>query len=150
MRRGHRLLVLGASETGTGPQNAAVLDKNSGKLIKVLANQGGNDEVWFNPGDGLYFLAEGQNAAFEQLGIVSSSPIFVSQDIIVAPGGKRGVHTRLLPTRLGMRPICPFPTMPAATCVPLPTAASLSSVPTRPDGGFTAASERLQDSLVLI
>jgi hypothetical protein len=78
------------SGTGTGPQNAAVLDENSGKLIKVLANQGGNDEVWFNPGNGLYFLAEGQNAAFEQLGIVSSSPIFVSQDIIVAPGGETG------------------------------------------------------------
>jgi hypothetical protein len=80
----------GASETGTGPQNAAVLDENSGKIIKVLANQGGNDEVWFNPGDGLYFLAEGQNAAFAQLGIVDSSPIFVSQDIIVAPGGEPG------------------------------------------------------------
>jgi len=80
----------GASETGTGPQNAAVLDKNSGKLIKVLANQGGNDEVWFNPGNGLYFLAEGQNAAFAQLGIVNSTPIFVSQDIIVAPGGETG------------------------------------------------------------
>jgi hypothetical protein len=80
----------GASETGTGPQNAAVLDENSGQLIKVLANQGGNDEVWFNPGDGLYFLAEGQNAAFEQLGIVNSTPIFVSQDVIVAPGGEPG------------------------------------------------------------
>jgi hypothetical protein len=87
-------ILLGCNAKGppnnTGPQNAAVLDENSGHLIKVLANQGGNDEVWFNPGDGLYFLAEGQNAAFEQLGIVNSTPIFVSQDIIVAPGGGTG------------------------------------------------------------
>jgi len=87
-------ILLGCNAKGppnnTGPQNAAVLDEDSGHLIKVLANQGGNDEVWFNPGDGLYFLAEGQNAAFEQLGIVNSSPISVSQDIIVAPGGETG------------------------------------------------------------
>ena len=87
-------IMLGCNAAGppnnTGPQNTAVLDENSGHLIKVLANQGGNDEVWFNPGDGLYFLAEGQNAAFAQLGIVNSSPIFVSQDIIIAPAGEAG------------------------------------------------------------
>jgi hypothetical protein len=37
-----------------------------------LPNQGSNDEVWFNPGDGLYFVAEGQNSVAEQRGIVSS------------------------------------------------------------------------------
>jgi hypothetical protein len=73
----------GASETGTGPQNAAILDENTDKLI-VLPNQGGNDEIWFNPGDGLYFLAEGQNAATEQLGIVSSRRLSVLQDVTVS------------------------------------------------------------------
>lgn len=87
-------IMLGCNAAGppnnTGPANTAVLDENSGHLIKVLANQGGNDEVWFNPGDGLYFLAEGQNPIAAQLGIVASEPIFVSQDIFIAPAGEAG------------------------------------------------------------
>jgi hypothetical protein len=76
----------GSSEIGTGPQNAAVLDEYTGELIKVLPNQGGNDEVWFNPGDGLYFLAQGSHATEQYLGIVRSLPIDVTQDILIGTG----------------------------------------------------------------
>jgi hypothetical protein len=70
---------------GSGPQNTAVIDERNGEVIKTLANQGGNDEVWFNPRNALYFLSEGQNAAQAQLGIVTSFPrIDVLQDIVVA------------------------------------------------------------------
>jgi hypothetical protein len=70
---------------GSGPQNTVVIDETNGRVIETLANQGGNDEVWFNPGNGLYFLAEGQNAAQAQLGVVSSFPfIKLVQDIVVA------------------------------------------------------------------
>jgi hypothetical protein len=70
---------------GTGPQNTAVIDERNGNVIRVLANQGGNDEVWFNPGNSLYFLAEGQNAAGAQLGVASSFPFIATlQDILVA------------------------------------------------------------------
>jgi hypothetical protein len=83
----------GASAAGTGPQNAAILNENSGKL-HVLPNQGGNDQVWFNPGNGLYFLAEGQNAAQEQLGVVSSHPVRVLQDVLVSnPPGVGRAHS---------------------------------------------------------
>jgi hypothetical protein len=71
--------------TGSGPQNTVVIDARNGSVIRTLANQGGNDEVWFNPGNGLYFLAEGQNAAQAQLGIVSSLPFIKTvQDVVVA------------------------------------------------------------------
>ncbi len=85
----------GASEIGTGPQNAAIIDENTGKIIAVLPKQGGNDEVWFNPGDGLYYLAEGSNAAQEQLGIVSSFPkIKTIFDLVVAnPPGVGHAHS---------------------------------------------------------
>ena len=70
---------------GTGPQNTAVIDERNGNVIRTLANQGGNDEVWFNPGNGLYFLAEGQNAAGAQLGIAGSFPFIATlQDVLVA------------------------------------------------------------------
>jgi hypothetical protein len=81
--------------TGSGPQNAAVIDARNGNVIATLANQGGNDEVWFNPGNGLYFLAEGSNAAQEQLGVVNSFiRINLVQDIVVAsPPGTGRAHS---------------------------------------------------------
>jgi hypothetical protein len=79
---------------GTGPQNTAVIDERNGNVIKVLANQGGNDEVWFNPGNGLYFLAEGQNATAVQLGIASSFPfINTVQDVVVANAATGHAHS---------------------------------------------------------
>jgi hypothetical protein len=80
---------------GSGPQNTVVINEWDGSVIKTLANQGGNDEVWFNPGNGLYFLAEGQNAGGEQLGIVSAFPFIQTvQDVVVAsPPGTGRAHS---------------------------------------------------------
>ena len=50
----------------------ASLDERTGRLIKVLPNVGGADEVWFNPGDGHYFLADGSGIVQEQVGVVDS------------------------------------------------------------------------------
>jgi hypothetical protein len=80
--------------TGSGPQNTVVIDDRDGHVIKTLDNQGGNDEVWFNPENGLYFLAEGSNAANEQLGVANSQPVFLTQDIVVAsPPGAGTAHS---------------------------------------------------------
>jgi hypothetical protein len=80
--------------TGSGPQNTVVIDEGNGNVIRTLDNQGGNDEVWFNPGNGIYFLAEGSNATQEQLGIVSSFPPNLLQDIIIAaPPGTGHAHS---------------------------------------------------------
>jgi len=76
--------------TGSGPQNTVVIDENDGHVIKTLDGQGGNDEVWFNPDNGFYFLAEGSNVTQEQLGIVNSQPISVTQDIVVVTPGTSG------------------------------------------------------------
>jgi hypothetical protein len=53
---------------------------DDGNIIATLSGQGGNDEVWFNPGDGHYFLAESNNATQPQLGIVDSRSKQVDQD----------------------------------------------------------------------
>jgi hypothetical protein len=87
-------LPVTSATTGTGPQNTVVIDERNGSVIKTIENQGGNDEVWFNPGNGLYFLAEGSNAAQGQLGIVSSFSLDVKQDIVVArPPGTGHAHS---------------------------------------------------------
>jgi len=58
-----------------GNFNTVVINENSGAVIKKLPNEGGNDEVWFNPGDGHYFGAGGQIPfpLQEQLNIIDSA-----------------------------------------------------------------------------
>jgi hypothetical protein len=46
--------LLGCSELGP---NSVVINLNSGAIIGTLAGEAGADEVWFNPGDSQYFLA---------------------------------------------------------------------------------------------
>jgi hypothetical protein len=105
--------------TGSGPQNTVVIDENDGHVIRTLANQGGNDEVWFNPGDGLYFLAEGQNAAQEQIGVVSSFPIAVTQDIFISPPATGRAHSVAADPILN-EVYVPIPDNAASTICPTP------------------------------
>ena len=48
---------LATSTTPAGPRNTAIIDQRNGAVLSVLANLGGLDEVWFNPGDGHYYGA---------------------------------------------------------------------------------------------
>jgi DNA-binding beta-propeller fold protein YncE len=68
---------------GTGPQNSVIINQNNGTVIAVLDNLGGADQVWFNPGDGHYFLAESSNAAGHLLGVVDSNSHQADQTISV-------------------------------------------------------------------
>jgi hypothetical protein len=57
-----------------GVANTVIINERSGSIVRTLKGLGGNDEVWYNPGDGHYFLAEGQlPLPTEQLGIVDSA-----------------------------------------------------------------------------
>ena len=58
----------GASPDGVF--KTVIINEGSGHVMATLANEGGNDEVWYNPGDGHYFLARGQFLPDEYLGIV--------------------------------------------------------------------------------
>lgn len=55
-----------------GNSNTVIINERSGAVIGKLPGYGGNDEVWFNTGDGHYFLAEGQLLT-EKLGVVDST-----------------------------------------------------------------------------
>ena len=55
-----------------GHSNTVIINERSGSVVGRLPDLGGNDEVWFNEGDGHYFLAGGQNVPNEQLGVVNS------------------------------------------------------------------------------
>jgi hypothetical protein len=72
-------------------QNAAIINENSGVITHLLKGLGGNDEVWYNDGDGHYFLAEGSLLPNEQLGVVDSSGARPDQSVFI---GNAGVTTR--------------------------------------------------------
>lgn len=69
---------------GCGGPDAIVMS-DDGAILATLTGQGGNDEVWYNPGDGHYFLAESKNPSGPQLGIVDSESL--SADGAVKPTG---------------------------------------------------------------
>jgi hypothetical protein len=79
------------STTPAGPRNTAVIDQRNGAVLSVLPNLGGLDEVWFNPGDGNYYLPSCNTACrtvgaggTEVLARVSSNSLQLVQSVTVA------------------------------------------------------------------
>jgi len=60
----HELLL------GCGGANSLIIDDRNGSTLAFLGGQGNADEVWYNPGDNQYFIAESGN---KQLGVVDAS-----------------------------------------------------------------------------
>ena len=79
-------ILLGCNGDGGSNHPTAVIDDRNGHVIKTLANESGSDEVWFNDGDGHYFLA--RSAAFganQLLGVVDADTPGLGHD--EQPGG---------------------------------------------------------------
>jgi hypothetical protein len=51
-------ILLGCSNAGP---NSVIINANSGSIIAKLPNESGADEVWFNPANNQYFLANGNH-----------------------------------------------------------------------------------------
>src|SRR5262249_36273046 len=81
----HRDLLLGCSVTfdtagqawtASDPHTAApisvIMDAKTGSIDKMVAGVSGNDEVWFNPGDGRYYLAARANPTGPVLGVIDA------------------------------------------------------------------------------
>jgi hypothetical protein len=51
-------ILLGCSNAGP---NSVIINANSGSIIAKLPDESGADQVWFNPGDNHYFLANGNH-----------------------------------------------------------------------------------------
>jgi hypothetical protein len=61
----HQLLI--GCNGSTHSTNSVIIDDRDGHIIAKVANESGPDEVWYNPGDGQYFLARSSAAAATQL-----------------------------------------------------------------------------------
>ena len=51
---------------------SVIMDARNGSIDKNVAGVSGSDEVWFNPGDGRYYLAARGNAVGPTLGVVDA------------------------------------------------------------------------------
>jgi hypothetical protein len=95
-------ILVGCNGSSTnGKFSSVIINQNSGAIIKVVPNESGPDEVWYNPGDGHYFLA--RSAAYgpppskpieinSQLGIIDSAGKRGDQSVVTANPGK-GAHS---------------------------------------------------------
>jgi hypothetical protein len=90
------LLGCNAPTIPSGVRNSLVINEQTGAPIAVLANEGGSDEVWFNPGDGHYFLGNSALTPNRTIGVVDSRTDTPDQDIIIAsatPATNKGSHS---------------------------------------------------------
>ena len=66
-------ILLGCNGAGGANNPTAIIDDRNGHVIKTLANESGSDMVWFNDGDGHYFLARSSSVGANQLlGVVDA------------------------------------------------------------------------------
>jgi len=83
----------------TGVRNSVVINEENGNTISVLANEGGSDEAWFNPGDGHYFFANSTPGSKttppgpQFLGIVDSRGDEPDATVTTATGTTVGSHS---------------------------------------------------------
>lgn len=67
-------ILLGCNGPGHANHPTAVIDDRNGSIMATLAAESGSDEVWYNEGDGHYFLARSAAVGSSQLlGVVDSS-----------------------------------------------------------------------------
>ena len=77
-------ILLGCNGTANANNPTAIINENTGAVIATINQQSGADEVWFNEGDGLYFLARSAAVgATQQLGIIDSAT-FASNSVFTA------------------------------------------------------------------
>ena len=73
---------------------SVIMDARNGSIDKNVEGVGGNDEVWFNPGDGRYYLAARANPTGPVLGIVDAKTQTLDQivpTVSQAPGSAHSV-----------------------------------------------------------
>jgi hypothetical protein len=56
----------------TDPSRTVVMEAEDGEIVREILQVGGSDEVWFNPGDGHYYLAARNNPGGPVLGVIDA------------------------------------------------------------------------------
>jgi hypothetical protein len=88
-------ILLGCNgASGDGQHSTVIINEHSGAIVAVLQNESGADEVWFNEGDGQYFLA--RSSAFgpnQLLGVVDAFGHQEDQSVPIAKSATINAHS---------------------------------------------------------
>jgi hypothetical protein len=84
----NREILLGCSNSGKG---SVIIDERNGDLVRSLNGLNGSDEVWYNPGNNHYFLAESNHTGGAILGVVDQRPDTIGED--ASPATAAGSHS---------------------------------------------------------
>ena len=68
-----------ASDPNTAAPISVIMDAKTGHIDKSIVGVSGNDEVWFNPGDGRYYLAARANPTGPVLGVIDAESLTLVQ-----------------------------------------------------------------------
>jgi len=76
-------ILLGCNNPILTVPSTVIIDDRTGKIVETLPNEDGADQVWYNEGNGQYFLARGGGANPQKLGIVDvdADPGLLDQDV---------------------------------------------------------------------
>ena len=82
-----------------GHRNTVIINANSGAVLAIFPDLGGDDEVWFNDGDGHYFIpscntACRQGTGPELLGVIDSTGFRLDQSVVLATSLGAGTARR--------------------------------------------------------
>jgi hypothetical protein len=91
----HQIMV-GCNNTALGPVTSGIIiDDRDGNIIATIPNESGPDEVYYNEGDGQYFLARSSAVgSIEFLGVVDArDPGNGDQSVALGSKGKGSAHS---------------------------------------------------------
>ena len=107
----HQHLIVGCQT-----QETLIVDARTGATVAMTTEVGGSDQVWFNPGDGNYYLAARNNMPVPVLGIIDAATNLVLGKV---PTGSRGVHS-VAANRANNHVFVPLPPGSATGSFPCP------------------------------
>jgi hypothetical protein len=91
-------IMVGCNTASTNGLNSGIIiNGNTGSVIGVIADESGPDEVYYNPGDGQYFLARSAppNHTTQLLGVVDTNGKMADESVVTVPTkvGIGGAHS---------------------------------------------------------
>jgi hypothetical protein len=113
------------SGSGNGLHSGIIINENSGAVIAVIPDESGPDEVYYNEGDGQYFLARSAAVGSNQLlGVVDANGAKADSSVITATKLVTGASVHSVAADSGTNKVfVPIPGCnPKSTTCPLTTA----------------------------
>src|SRR5438876_7118213 len=82
-----------ATDVNTAAPISVIMDARNGSIDKIVTGVSGSDEVWFNPGDGRYYLAARNQPGGPVLGVIDAESQTLVQVVPTVNAGGGTAHS---------------------------------------------------------